>query len=275
MTVSVLVPYGPGCEWRERAWAWIRKHYENEHPDWELIEGTCEGEWSKGAAVADAFSRSSGDVLVLADADTFVRPEVLTEAVAQLENYAWVVPHSWVYRLREAETERVYAGAIPRRGHVVRRKYLGPPGGGIVVLTRSAYETVNGIDSRYRGWGGEDVSFGWALETLVGPFVRLDGDLYHLFHPHPAPNLRGSPQSEEMVARYKAARFIPRLMRALVDQREPDPPQKLAEPARFSSRPGRKVRLADRVLRFPDGTYETTDGDEADVLRFAYDVQEV
>lgn len=223
MSVSVLVPYAAGgCPWRARAWDYVSSHYATNHPDWEVITGTCAGEWSKGAAVADALSRASGDTLVIADADSWVGADTMRRAVAS--DAAWVVPHGRVYRLTQRATETVYAGGIIHRGSTVRRPYIGPAGGGIVVLSRKAFERVGGIDPRYLGWGGEDISFGWALEAIVGPYVRLGGPLQHLYHPHPAPTLRGTPESEALVAQYKAARHSPERMAALIERRLEETP---------------------------------------------------
>lgn len=220
MTVSVLVPFGPGCAYRQQAWTYVRGRYETEHSDWELLEGSCAGDWSKGAALADAYGRATGDVLVLADADSFVAAGTLRRAVAAVEaGTPWVMPHLWVQRLSRRFTAEVLAGAAPRRGRNCRQPYRGVMGGGIVVLLRTAWETVCGIDERFCGWGGEDISFGWALETLVGPPERLDGELWHLWHPHPAPRRRGSPASEALAGRYKDARGNPERMTALTDER--------------------------------------------------------
>lgn len=218
MTVSVLVPYADqGCEWRRRAWDHVRTHYSAHHDDWQVVVGTSDAPWSKGAALADAYSRASGDVLVLADADSWTDPDTLRTAAT---TRTWAVPHSKVFRLSEGATERLYAGETPPhalpRASLARHVYTGPLGGGIVVLTRAAWETVGGVDPRFLGWGGEDVSLGWALATLVGPGLRLAAPLYHLWHPHPAPHRRGSPESEALVARYRAARLRPDRMAALV-----------------------------------------------------------
>lgn len=217
---AILVPYADqGCEWRRRAWEYVQAHYATNHPDWPVIVGSCGGPWSKGAALADAFARCDADLLVIADADSFVDPDVLRKAAARAEQFGWCVPHGQVKRLSQEATEAVYAGGSHRRGRLVRRTYHGPSGGGIVVLTREAWETVGGVDERYEGWGGEDVSFGWALHALVGAGSRIGAPLYHLWHPHPAPNLRGSPVSEALVAQYRAARRDPEHMRALVEER--------------------------------------------------------
>ena len=145
-----------------------------------------------------------------------------------------------------------------------------------MVVSRDAYEAVRGMDDRYIGWAPEDLSFGWALQTLVGPCTRLDGDLWHLWHPVPTPNLRASPASEALLARYKAAVHIPRLMRALVDRTDAEPAQPLGRPARFrATKSNREVRTAGQVVRFVNHRFETTDPDLATALRHAQGVEEV
>jgi hypothetical protein len=280
VAVSILVPYGgPGCSYRDRNLDYVLEHYRRNHGDWGVITGRCGEPWSKGSAIADARMQTTADVLILADADSFVDPEIVTAAVAAVQSgTAWVVPHRMVYRLNERATEAVHAGAAPQGGRLARFPYASVPGGGITVLSATAFDTVRGLDDRFRGWGGEDVSFAIALLTLIGEPTILNGDLWHLWHPHPAPDLRGSPESEELVARYKAARLIPRLMRALIDRTEPDPPAVLNQPVRFRSRwPDHVVWFSrrGRSVTFIDGLYETTDPDEVDALRISVDIEEV
>ena len=216
--VSVLVPLGgPRSSWRAKAFDYVTRHYYEHHPDWELIVGMADDEWSKGVAVADAYRHATGEMLVIADADSFVRPEALVQAVDDVaETGTWAVPHGRVYRLNQRATEIVYAGGPVRKHMTARLPYIGPAGGGIVVLTRAAYDKVGGIDERFCGWGGEDISLGWALGTLVGPYTRVGAPLIHLWHPHPAPTLRGCPESEALAGRYREARGKPEAMAALV-----------------------------------------------------------
>lgn len=220
MNVSVLVPFEAGeCEWRTRAWEHVRRHYESNHPEWEVVVASCGTSlWSKGSAIDKALASATGDILVLADADSFTDGDTLRAAVeAVIAGAPWVVPHGRVYRLSKRGTQRFYSGLL-QPGHTCRMPYMGPAGGGLTVLSRAAYETVGGIDSRFEGWGGEDIAFGWALDTLVGDYQRIGGRLYHLWHPHPAPSHRGSPETEALAARYKEARGNPSAMTALVEE---------------------------------------------------------
>lgn len=219
--VSILVPYTSTDEARARARAYVLGWYAAHHPGWEIVEGTCIGEWSKGRALADAASHASHDIFVLADADCLVPADTLAEATAKIAcGTPWVVPHGRVYRLSEAHTARVYAGADPAPRDLCRPAYSGVVGGGVVVLSRAVWETSGGIDPRFEGWGGEDDSFGWALEALFGPCVRLGAPLFHLWHQQEfqGQHRRGSPESEALAGRYREARNRPDAMRALIGE---------------------------------------------------------
>lgn len=276
MNVAIVVPAGGVDEDRAKALRWITDRYRDRYP-WPVIVGSCAGEWSKGAAVADGLSRTDADVVVIADGDSFV-PDLSRSIDAIADGAAWVVPHRMVYRLTRSVTRNVLAGIdpTPRRTECVRRPYAGPPGGGIVVIRRDVYDSVGGIDQRFLGWGGEDVSFGWALRTIVGHEVRFESPLFHLWHPHPAPNLRGSPASEDLVQQYTDATGVPRLMRAVIAGTEPEPEVWYDSPLDFTSdNPKLVVRVAGKRARFIDGRFSTQDGDLVDNLRVRSDVTEV
>lgn len=276
MTVSVLIPFAGVDEYRVAARDWIIDRYHREHRDWEIIEASSDGVWRKGVAVDSAAARASHDVFVIADADLFIDPGVLDHAARLVQDSVpWVVPHGKVFRLNRSATAHTMNG-IQRRAPVVRSPYLGPAGGGIVVLTRAAYDTVHGIDNRFEGWGGEDISFGWALDTLVGPHVRLGADLFHLWHPHSAPRGRGSKPSEALAGQYRDANLIHRRMAAIVEHRDPGPAPILNEPVTFTVPQEHRVILAaGQRIRFDDHQHTTDNSDVADALRRMTDVEEV
>lgn len=275
MTVAILMPTGITDEWRGRAREYVARWYGLHFPAAELHYGECaSAEWSKGEAIDAALATSSADTLVLADADSFMfDAEDLRAAIALVETagHPYAVPHSKVYRLRADETGRIEAAPDlgPRLGYTVRPVYEGPVGGGITVVSRAAFELVNGIDRRFLGWGGEDLAFGWALQTLAGPGPRLLGRLVHLWHPHPAPTLRGSPASEQLVAVYKSARGVRRRMAAVVAGEQWSPSEPIATPIRFRMTANRStLRLpCGDLVKFRDRYYETTDPDEIEQLR--------
>jgi hypothetical protein len=88
------------------------------------------------------------------------------------------------------------------------------------VLSRAAYEESGGIDPRFSGFGGDDISWARALDTLVGPCVAGDAPMWHLFHPRSfrrAGN-RGSAENEALAARYGDAAGDVIAMRKLVNE---------------------------------------------------------
>lgn len=275
-STAALMPSGITDEWRARARTYVEQWYARHFPEVELVTGECAqaSEWSKGEAIADAFGKTSADVLVLADADSFMLdPGHLRTAIDLVRHagHPFAVPHSKVYRLRADETTRIEDAPelAPRLGYTARPVYEGPIGGGITVVSREAFELVGGVDRRFLGWGGEDLAFGWALQTLAGKGQRLEGRLVHLWHPHPAPTLRGSPASEELVAKYRAARGVRRRMAAVVAGEEWVPAPPLEAPVRFrmtANRTSLRLPCGD-LVKFRGHLYETSDPDEVEQIR--------
>jgi len=216
MTVSVLIPFSSDEPWRIRARDHVVGWYRSQ--GYNVVEGGCPGPWRKAVAVAAAAGRSTGEILVVADADCVCGGVV--EAVATVgAGAAWAIPHALVHRLDEAATEAVYGGADPAAtvGRT-ERPYHGFAGGGIVILPRSTYEAIP-IDFRFEGWGQEDEAWAMALTSLAGPPARGSADLHHLFHPRPARLSRhiGSAASKQLLGRYlRAAAAGPPAIRALL-----------------------------------------------------------
>lgn len=231
MLVDLLVPFRFGDDpRRDRAFGFVRRWYLERHPNFKITVGTCHPSepWSKGLAVRRALARSRRPVLVVADADVLARPDLLNECVERVEDGAahWAQPHAQVFRLSRVATENLYAAPVLPNVRVLaprlleRRAHVAPAGGGIVVATRAAWEAVGGIDPRFVGWGGEDISLARALETLVGPSRRVGGVLWHLYH-EPAPRRaqsRASEESERLASRYLDAVGDIAAMRSLVDE---------------------------------------------------------
>lgn len=274
--VTVIVPRSPGtCSHRDGNWGWVRARWEHHHPGWQILEAPDPGtDWSKGRAVASVIARADHDVLVVADADSFADPAALSEAAEMAAVHGWAVPFTEVRRLNEEATAAVTAGPPDTdppaaRSALARGVYCPGPGGGIVAVTREAWDTVGGIDPRFKGWGGEDLAFGWALATLVGPLHRATGPLWHLWHP---PIRDKRPHSAELADRYRLAFGAPRLIRHVRFGAPPgDPPPRLPDRAVFRLR--RPLNVAGRFL--PAGVNRTRDPELAAALRLTEHVEEI
>jgi hypothetical protein len=188
------------------------------------IIGECPpGPWRKALAVQDGVDRTDGDRLVIVDADVWPSPWHTFEALRS--DRPVVVPHHTVHRLTEAGTTMLITGQPVPYEHERHGQYKGRVGGGVIVIDRTVYNEVP-FDPRFEGWGHEDDSWNRAITILAGKPLRLDGDLWHLWHP---PQERvdrghGSPQSVALERRYMTATHAARKqgdlapMRALVDE---------------------------------------------------------
>jgi hypothetical protein len=230
MTVDLIIPFSFDDDERDAARLFVCAHYALRHPGLNVVFGVDPlnvrgdyAEWSKGRAVANGVSRSRNPILVVADADVIVPPEGLGYSIiAVMHGAAWSMPHGTVYRLSRRGTSAVYAaGELPAVPNIkyAERTHPGPHGGGMVVLTRAAYEAT-GIDPRFIGFGGDDISFARALDTLVGKCERFDFPMTHLFHertPRRHGN-RGSDANEALAARYMIADGDPWAMQTIIDE---------------------------------------------------------
>lgn len=187
--VAVIVPRDlkPTLE-RERNWQRVQRHYQQNHPTFQLIEGYCPSvQWVKGAAIQDALSRCTAEVIVIADADVMVSPEALVQSVVLVASgFAWAMPHRNVHRVNPSVSAALCdeeSFQIPPAGALDRKVYEGAPGGGIVVLRHVMYEAIGGIPYAFRGWGSEDKCLAVLCDRLIGPCERGTADLVHLWHP--------------------------------------------------------------------------------------------
>ncbi len=211
-SVAIIVPYRPGCPHREAARAFLCRRWAEGFPGWPVVEGVhTEGRWSKAKAISAALSATDAEVLLIADADVWVRPDATAAAVQQvIGGAAWAVPHFLLHRLSEQRTAAVLAGeaglldvGMPGVDHIRQR---GHRGGGMVAIRREVYLDVP-QDPRHVE-GGEDDSWAIALETVYGQPPCEAADMVHLYHPR-VPRLTRAWVNEthrELYRRYQRAR---------------------------------------------------------------------
>lgn len=218
MSVAVLIPWRDGDPAREAAFGYVVERWRTE-TDYDVIIGECsEGPWIKAHAVEEAFRRTLADVIIVADADVWC--DGVPDAVQAIrDGQAWAVPHITVRRLTEAATALIYAGAeFDPAAPLDRTQYVGVKGGGIVVLDRRILEDVP-LDPAFENWGGEDISWGYALTAIHGAAWRGSADLFHLYHPlepRQGPNY-SSFEGRRRYRMYHEAQGRPSAMGLLID----------------------------------------------------------
>ena len=220
MSVAVLIPFVSEDKDRIAAFKAVCKWWKDNF-GFQVVKGIADP-YTKGAALSDAAARARADIYCIADADCILQePWRITEIVKAIEagQFEWAVPHGKVHRLTEEATNDYYARGDCDITDIHYPPYTGCKGGGLVVLSRRAWEEVGGIEPRFVGWGGEDVAFGYALELLVGKPHIGNGRLIHLWHEEQGPKRPMSPYSLKLIELYQEARYSPAKMRELIAQR--------------------------------------------------------
>ncbi len=227
MSVSVIVPFRSDDGIRKEIWDWVGSRWSLVYPDFELVVADSDDEeFSRSQARNNAFNQSSGDIIIVADADSVPLTNTILGCidVVQQDPTAWLIAHSSYMMLREESTRGLLdqlpsvSLATPSSGSLVRPPFVSYAG--MLVMHREAYKIVGGYDERFVGWGLEDWAFRLAMDTLINPFSRLPGALIHLYHGPPNGDDFGVPPSHHNAAlfeKFKAASGNVAAMRELVN----------------------------------------------------------
>jgi hypothetical protein len=188
MSIPVLVPRRADHGWRDRSWGFLRHAYWDFQPGYRVIEGYhSEGPFNRSAAINQAAdTRFWGDVAVVADSDSFVPEDRLTEAIKTANKTGKLVsPFTFVVQISQACTENLVSGGVLTLRNLdaehVRTKPIETQSN-ILVVPRKLWAEVGGFDERFVGWGGEDNAFWRACEIRRGEVIRLPGACFHLWH---------------------------------------------------------------------------------------------
>lgn len=198
MNVSVLVPFRDDGAMRGEIWEWLEKRWLSVFSDFELCvaDSVEHEEFSRSRARNNAFAKSTGDIVVIADADSCPSTRALLSAIDIVEEdpSSWVIAHDAYAMLNEEFTVELLkqpASVVLPDGWspdcLVRPMFQSYAG--MLVCSRASFDKVNGYDERFGGWGLEDWAFRLAMDTLVSPHKRVSGALSHFYH--------GPPQGDE------------------------------------------------------------------------------
>lgn len=193
MELSVLIPWRSAEPERDVIFNWVCARYASLLPRVEVVVSDSQDEqFNRGQARNMAFEKSSGDILLIADADTIFEEKQIVAGVKRvLDGAPWVLPYGWYYNLNESVTSdllnkdpsiefdhEIFDGDLEWYDHKV------VSWAGLIIMRREAYKAIRGYDECFNGWGYEDNAFRLCADTLLGPHERLpEFSCYHLWHP--------------------------------------------------------------------------------------------
>lgn len=214
MKVSFLTTYRYFDQHRFSNLERVVNYISVEFPDWEIVvveqdeESTLAshplvkkikylhvynpGPFNKSWGMNVAFRQSSGDILVVSDADLIVQADDMQRAVKACEKELDAVrPYGRLIDMTESETEEyMQHGDLPDFPEKTRgydRTHANEAlcmAGGIYIVRREYYQRVGGMDENFSGWGGEDDAMSIKLQGLsMKVAIAKDAKAWHLWHP--------------------------------------------------------------------------------------------
>lgn len=216
--ITFIIPFRTEDEWRQAVFEYLYEYYRYYFPEAEfIIAENFDTPFCKTKAVNSGFGDSHGDVIVMLDADCYIEPFVIHEAVRKIREARergeklWFIPYRRFYRLTESYTRNIMQTYAPflsphlpdpppkgdyeplTPGSVSAGHWFGAL---IQVYPWEAFVAAGGMDERFHGWGGEDVSFMHAVDTLWAKHKTLDRPVYHFWHPSIKGSWKGTRQWE-------------------------------------------------------------------------------
>lgn len=224
MRVVCVIPWRGGDEYRDHNYRAVRGRLERILPaavHVDADDGTDPfsraGSRNHGVRLAE---QHDSDVVVLCDADTIPEPATLYSAIEAAHTDGVLhLPYTRYRGLTHKGTLDYLAGSFPEECETELAHEWAT--GGVMVITPDTWWSAGGMDERFRSYGFEDVALRLAADTLLGPTVRHDGEIVHLWHPKTMG--LGSPEhtaNGKLCARYNQANGDPDAMRALIAERE-------------------------------------------------------
>lgn len=195
MTV-VAIPYRPDFGHRDQLFTHLKDHYWN-NIGFELLVGhNSDGPFNRAKAINQALN-CDWDIAVIADADTWVPAKQLHQAILTARiTGRLVAAFDAVVELSRACTMEILHNITSLAGSFgadkVRTRELETQSS-MLVIPRTLWDAVGGLDERFEGWGCEDNAFWKACDLHGGTPERMSGNAYHLWHP-PAQGKHGGIQ---------------------------------------------------------------------------------
>jgi hypothetical protein len=199
--ISVMMPYRPTPS-RKPLQIAVTKWWESNFNITPIRLDSAHKIFNLAAVRNKCVDESPTEIVIVTDADIICEPKAIVEAVESVATTGnTCVPYNKHHVLTNKGTKNYLKGQdIGAQPHIAFES----TDGGIVVTTKSMWQRHNGQDERFVGWGGEDICWALAYETLIGTLIRLDAIAWTMHH-QPAPRNIDAENKNKLRTRYVEA----------------------------------------------------------------------
>lgn len=200
--IALLVPFRSDGPTRKEDWMWLAQYWKAHLPAAKLVVmDSGHHPFSKSASVNRAACKiGTADIVVILDADCYIDSNVILDCAQKIRDARkrgqklWFIPYRHFFRLTKNATHNVlmsdpqhpltFSSPPPRQDlEGVEGSAFGHWYGALIqIMPREAFIAAGGMDERFQGWGGEDVSFMHAVDTLYTKHKTTDNQVLHLWH---------------------------------------------------------------------------------------------
>jgi len=147
------------------------------------------GLFNRSWAFNYAAKNTTKEIFVFGDADIFLEKEGYIKCFNAIDDFEAITPNKI-----EITNISIEEGASDQMQFLNERK-LHSFAGGMLLITRNAFEKIGGWDERFEGWGGEDDAMSHLIyNRLRSKTFNLPN--YHIDHPHEFITGNNQPQYE-------------------------------------------------------------------------------
>lgn len=132
--------------------------------------------YNRGWAFNVAVKQTEKNIFVFADADIFLSKEEYLLCFEATQKFEAITP---------TKTKATNISISSHRNlafEKIGQRELFTFAGGIVILTKNAFEKIGGWDERFEGWGGEDGAFSHVIFNMLIS-KTFDFEMFHIDHP--------------------------------------------------------------------------------------------
>ena len=147
------------------------------------------GPFNRSWAFNCASNNTTKEIFIFTDADIFLDKEGYDECFNAAEFFEAITPNK--IEISNVTIEEEKSNQIL----FLNKRKLHSFAGGMLIITRAAFEKIGGWDERFEGWGGEDDAMSHVIYNQLRS-KTLNIPNYHIDHPHENISGNNHPQYE-------------------------------------------------------------------------------